>query len=132
MIFRGLVSGCILYIALLLLDVIFQIDTTRLLLNIDFVTHRSTSPFLLELAAHLLVSIIVYTLLYKLYNAKVFYQVMYILLFVLFVILFYVLSNISTTIDFDTSFLSLTIWLIGHLIYLWTVHLLIVHSASNS
>lgn len=132
MVIRGLVSGCILYVSLLLLDLIFQTNTTRLLLNIDFVTHRSTSPFLLELAAHLVVSIIVYILLFNLYNKKFFYNFMYIFLFLLFVILFYGLSYLSTTIDFDASFISLTVWLIGHLIYLWTVHLMIVHSASTS
>lgn len=130
MLFKGIVSGLALYIVLVVLDILFKTNTERLLLNIDFITGQATSPFLLEVTLHLLVSIILYFSLSRLSRYKGLYIAAYIVLFVVFIGLFFILSHLSLTIHYDLTIKLMFVWLLGHIFYLYIVHLMIKHAYS--
>lgn len=130
MLFKAIVSGLALYIVLVVLDILFKTNTERLLLNIDFITGQATSPFLLEVTLHLLVSIILYFSLSRLSRYKGLYIAAYIVLFVVFIGLFFILSHLSLTIHYDLTIKLMFVWLLGHIFYLYIVHLMIKHAYS--
>ncbi|MGZ9849616.1 hypothetical protein [Macrococcus psychrotolerans] len=130
MLFKGIVSGLALYILLVALDILFKTNTERLLLNIDFITGQATSPFLLEVTLHLLVSIILYFSLSRLFRYKGLYIAAYIVLFVVFIGLFFILSHLSLTMHYDLTIKLMFVWLLGHTFYLFIVHLMIKHAYS--
>ena len=130
MVIRGLVSGFILYIALSMLDLLFQTNTVRLLLNIDFITHQESMPIFLEVGLHLVVSVVIYILLYKLFYNRTLYYAAYVVLMIIFTILYFILGNISRTVSFDLNAELYIAWMLGHIIYLLVTHLFISHTSN--
>lgn len=122
---RGIITGCILYLLLIIGDKLYNTQTVRLLLNIDFITHRQKIPLIMELIPHFIVSIGVYAILKNLYKQGVWFRLALIVICVIFILLYFLLMDLSLYYEYHSSFKMFIVWMTSHVIYLLIVYRLI-------
>ncbi|WP_414055640.1 hypothetical protein [Macrococcus equi] len=122
---KGTITGCILYVLLVIGDYFCHTQTERLLLNIDFITHQKKVALLIELIPHILVSIVLYKTLQYLYHKKKLLYLPIIFAITIFIALYFILLDIARYYEYHTSIKMFVVWMTAHIIYLLIVYIFI-------
>lgn len=131
-IFKGVFTGAILYLLLIIGDLFFNTQTERLLLNIDFLTHKRDTPIWIELIPHFAVSIMIYTILAFAYSEKRLFKAAMIFCLIAFIVLFILLTQMALYYEYTITIQMFFVWMIGHILYLVIVYKLILHEVKHA
>lgn len=123
----GIISGTLLFLILYYIDAMTNIQLVRLLLNVDFI-YAGDINFIIEVALHLLTSIII-GIIFKVIYFKFFkyHLILHVFAALVFAGLYFLLSYLAVTPIRTNEHIGFILWMIFHIGYLQIIHLIYVN-----